>query len=274
LLEERPKLCYLPINQLELWVDANVRKSGGLTNIEDLANNIAKNGLRVPLLTKQRSDKEFKVFSGQRRLTACRIASIKFVPCFIFENITLREAQILSLSENLYRQPMNDDDLSDAATNLLKQLKDVKKVSDALGVSINKVKKYLGYKNVPEPIKEIVRKYKHFTPQKAIDVYSKFPDEKRAIKIAKDMASIKDRSKQAKFYHVVKTSSPTDDVSILRKRAEKLGRMQKFEILLPDIKSKLLEKIAYKRKVTVEDIILQIIEQWTDEYERGMNRPE
>ena len=50
--------------------------------------------------------------------------------------------------------------------------------------------------------------------------------------------------------------------------------MQKFEILLPDVKSKLLEKIAYKRKVTVEDIILQIIEQWTDEYERGMNRPE
>lgn len=274
MLEERPKLRYLKPDWLELWTDANVRKSGGLTNIEDLANNIAKNGLRVPLLVKKIDERYFKVFVGQRRLTACRMIKLEYVPCFIFEKITLREAQILSLSENLYRQPMNDDDLADASHELLLQMKDREKVAKALGVSVGKVKKYLGYKHVPESIKEVVRSRKYFTPQQAIDIYTKFPDETKATKIAKEMASITSRTKRAKYYHAVKTSSPSDDVGKVRKRAEKLGRMMKYEILLPDVKSKLLEKIAYKREVTIIDVILQIIEQWTDEYERGMHRLE
>ena len=268
MIEERPKLRFLPIEQLELWEEANVRKSGGLTNIEDLANNIAEIGLRVPLLVKDRKNGKYLVFSGQRRLTACKIAGLKFVPCFIFENVTLKEAQILSLSENLYRQPMNDDDISDAAFNLLQILHDRKKVALALGVSENKIKKYLGYRHIPDPIKEIVRE-KKITPQQAIDIYTKFPEERKAVNVAKELSLIKSKSPKAKFYHAIKTSSPLDNMQTIHHRAEKLGRMQKFEILLPDVKAKLLEKIAYKRQTTVVDILTQIIEQWTDDYERG-----
>jgi len=271
LLEERPKLRYIKIDQLELWEEANVRKKSVLSNIEDLAHNIAKVGIRVPLLVRDKKNGKYGVFSGQRRLIATKMAKLEFVPCFIFESISKREAQILSLSENVYRQQMTPDDLSDAAFHLFQQLKDRKKVGIALGVSENTVKKYLGYRNVSEKIKEIVSTGK-ITPQQAIDISSKFPDESRAVKVAKELSLIKARGKKAKYYHAVKTASPMDDAKTIHRRAEKLGKIQKFEIILPDSHSKLLEKIAYQRKITIEDILIQIIEQWTDEYEKGLHR--
>lgn len=270
MLEERPKLRYIKIDELELWEQANVRKKQALVNIDDLAQNIKKVGIRVPLLVRDKKDGMYGVFSGQRRLIASRMAELGYVPCFVFETISLREAQILSLSENIYRQQMSPDDISDAAYSLFQQLKDRTKVAKALGVHENTVKKYLGYRNVPEPIKDIVSIGK-ITAQQAIDISSKFPDD-RALKVAKELSSIKARDKKAKYYHAVKTSTPNDDLHEIKKRAEKLGKIQRFEIFLPDSKSVMLEKIAYQRKIAVEDILMQIIEQWTDEYEKGLHR--
>ena len=271
MIDQKPKLQYLQREKLRLWEEGNARKHEVLTNIEELANNISKIGIRVPLLVKKKSETEYLVFSGQRRLTACNMAKIPYIPCVVFETINAHEARILSLSENLYRHAMSEDDISDAALELLNRLKDRESVARALGMSVSTIKKYLGYRHVPESLKELVRK-KKLTPQQAIDIFSKFPNEKSANAVASEMASIKTKNKKAKFYQAMKTSSSSDDVSIIRKRAEKLSEMQVYEIILPDTKSKLLEKIALVRKVNVEDILLQIIEQWTDEYERGVHQ--
>ena len=126
---------------MELWSDANVRKSEVLTNIEDLAGNIRKNGLRVPLLAKQR-DGRYLVFNGQRRMLACKDAKIKKVPCFVFDDIKLADAQVLSLSENLYREAMTKADKSSAAKTLFEKFKDLRRVALALGVKESTVRSY------------------------------------------------------------------------------------------------------------------------------------
>lgn len=269
MIEEKPSFKYVPIEKLKLWEEGNVRKVEILTNIEELASNIAKIGLRLPLLVKKFSEEKYGVFSGQRRLKACEMAGIKYVPCLVFETISAQQARLISLSENLYRQPMNDDDISNATYDLLQKLKTREKVAIALGQSVNKVKKYLGYKRLPEELKDVVRE-KKITPQQAIDIFSKFPEEKKAVTVAKELGSIKTRGKKAKLYHAIKTSATTDDLSTIRKSAEKLEKTIVYEIILPDFKAKLLEKIALQRKVTVEDILQQIIDQWTDRYERGL----
>jgi ParB/RepB/Spo0J family partition protein len=273
LIDDRPKLKWLSIDQLELWEEANVRKSGSLVNIEDLARNIQQNGLRVPLLAKEHTpNKLYLVFSGQRRLTACKMAGKIEVPVFVWEKISLNNARILSLSENLYREAMAIDDISDAADALYQKFdNNLDRVSIALGVKPSTVKRYLGYKAVYDELKELVRQ-KKITAQQAIDIYTKFPEKKRELEIAKELGAIKERNKKTKFHSAVKQSNPSDDIKKIRERADKLIHMKIYKILLPDANYKTIEKIALVRKVSAQDILIDIIEQWTTEYDRGEHR--
>jgi len=116
------------------------------------------------------------------------------IPCFVFKKISLRNAQILSLSENLYREGMTIDDLSDAADKLLHAFKDIEKVARALGVTVPTVKGYLDYKAVFPSLRTMVGRGKgKISAQQAKDIYVKFPDEKRALAAARELAKITDR---------------------------------------------------------------------------------
>lgn len=273
-MEDRPKLRWLKLDWLKLWEEANVRKSGTLVNIQDLALNIKKNGLRAPLLVKEAErDKEYWVFSGQRRLQACDMIKLESVPCLVFEKISLTDAQILSLSENMYREAMNIDDISDATDVLYKKFGDIAKVALSLGVTESKVKSYLDYKAVPDEIKKFVGKGKGtITPKQAKDIYVKFPDIKRAVAVAKELASINSRKKKISFHAAIREATPDDTISELHKKTDKLSHLKKYELLLPDTKSKTIEKIAYAKKITELDLITDIVEQWIDGYERGEHR--
>lgn len=273
-MEDRPKFDYIPLNQLELWDDANVRKSEALTNIQDLALNIKKNELRVPFLVKEIEPKKlYHVFSGQRRLEACRMINYSPVPCFIFKEISLRDARILSLSENLYREAMTIDDLSNAADILLNTFKDISKVARALGVTESTVKGYLDYKSVFPELRAMVGKGKgKISPQQAKDIYVKFRDVHRALAVAKELAKINDRKRKSKMHAAIRQASPDEDIDSIRKRAEKLIHMKSYEIILPDSDYKLVEKIAYVRNIAAEDLLLNIVEKYLEEYERGEHR--
>jgi len=275
-MEDRPELGDIPLEQLELWSEANVRHSEVFVNMKDLAMNIKKTSLRVPLLVKEiKKNKLYKVFSGQRRLEACRMVTYDPVPCFVFKKISVRDARILSLSENLYREAMTIDDLSDAADQLLHAFKDISKVATALGVIESTVKGYLDYKAVPDEIKKFVGKGKGtISPQQAKDIYVKFPDIKKAVEAASELAKINDRKKKKKMHAAIKESTPYDTIKTIIQRAEKAIKMKEYEILLPDSKYKLIEKIAYVRKISSDDLLTNIVYSWLEEYERGGHRIE
>ena len=269
------QLKLIPLKKLELWEEANVRKSNVLENIHDLANNIKQNELRVPLLVKEKEhNKLYHVFSGQRRLESCRMINYSPVPCFVFKKISLREAQILSLSENLYREGMTIDDLSEAADTLLHSFKDISKVATALGVGESTVKGYLDYKAVYPEIRALVGKKGKgkISVQQAKDIYVKFPDKPRAIAAAKSLAKISDRTKKRKYHAAITESTKHDTWGTITQKAEKAIRMKPYNILLPDSKYKLIEKVAYTRKIDAEDLLITIVEKWIHEYEQGEHR--
>src|SRR5438445_6859840 len=146
MVEDRPKLHFIPREQLELWREANVRHSEALLNINELAGSIKKHGVLVPLLVKEEEPrKKYLVFSGQRRFEACKIAELPEVPCFVFKDISERDAKILSFSENLFREAMTAEDKSRAAIELYGKFRDMDKVGIALGVKGGTVRKYLRY---------------------------------------------------------------------------------------------------------------------------------
>ena len=267
MIKDTGKFKPIPLEQLELWEEANVRKHDALQNIEDLAGSIQRNGLRMPLFVKK-GENNYLVFSGQRRLEACRIARLEEVPCFVFEKISLIDARILSLSENLYRESMTKEDKSRAAVLLFEYFKDIDKVAHALGVKPNTVKGYFAYDDIPEELKKFARKDGNLTPKQVEDIYMKFPDMKRALTIANKLSSIKERNAKHKFHAAIRQAAPFDDLKTITERADKLIHMKKYVIHLPDADYKEIEKVASARKIDEEGLLLEIIENWIKEFLR------
>lgn len=276
MIEDRPELWDISIEQLELWEKANVRKTDVLLNIEELAGNIKCYGVQVPLLVKEvERNKKYLVFSGQRRLKACEIAGVSLIPCFVFKNITQTEAKILSFSENLYREGMTMNDKSRAANELFKKFKDMGKVARVLGVkNVQTVRRYLKYDDIPEEVRKFGEKtHGNLSAQEIEDIHFIFPDRDRAVASAKKLATLrKGTVSRRKFHESIRLSHSSDDVRTISKRADKLIRMQTFTIVLPDSRSKTLEKVAHARRMKIEDFLVNIVEQWIDGYLSGKNR--
>ena len=265
-----PKFKTIAREELDLWEDANVRKSEVLTNIADLAGSIRKNGLCVPLLvTPKRGG--YLVFSGQRRLIASKAARLQKIPCFIFKNIELTDARLLSLSENLYREAMTRDDRSNAAKVLFEKFKSIDSVARALGVKAGTVKGYLTYDAIPDELKKFARGG-GLSPKQVEDIYIKFPDIDRAVLIATRLSKIRDRTKKIKMHAAIRQSAPSDDVAMVERRAEKLLRMKTYKIILPDNDYKMIEKVAHIRRIGEEDLLVDIVEGWIQEYNEGGHR--
>ncbi len=268
-MEKDPKLIPISIDKLELWEEANVRKNDVLSNITDLVTSIKKNGIHVPLLVKPK-DGIYKVFSGQRRFEAAQIAKIEKIPCFIFENISLRDAIMLSLSENVLREAMTKEDKSAAASELLKLCKGLDKVAKVMGVSEGTVRGYLRYEDIPQELRDY--KKQGLTSPNIEDIFVKFPNMDDAFAVAKDLAKITDRKKKTAYGVAIRKSTSSDKPSDIRKRATNIEHSKTIKIILADDYYRTLSKVAFVRKRTDEEFTTEIVEDWVDGYHKGEHR--
>lgn len=259
---------YIPVSQLDLWEDINVRKTDVYLNIEELADNIRKIGVQVPLLVKPKGNNKYWVISGQRRLIASKKAGLEKVPCVIRKDIKPLDARIASFSENIYRLDMNDDDKSEAAAILLEELKNEHAVAKRLGVSVQTVRSYLGYRTVPENIKEFVRQHK-MNRDTATKIYKKFKhDPSFAYDVAKDYAEAPKSQKSAVNEAIDKTQ-PTDDLQKLKKNIQEAEQSTPYKIRLPSLTSDIINRLAKQGGTSPSDIIVQIIQKWVTLFKEG-----
>ena len=271
MVKQDQPLEYLHIDDLELWEEANVRKRDPMQNIDELSNNIRQNGVRVPLLVRGKNARgKYGVFSGQRRLFACAKAGIEKIPCFVFDGIRVTQARILSLSENLYRQSMDYEDRSRATEQLLGHFKNRKKVAAALGVDVATVKRYIGYSALPEEIK-LLTKERKITPTTAIDIYTKFVDENKALKVCMELSKIpiREKKKRHSMVFAIKAAKNADTVEKIKKAAKSIEGGVEYNLLLPGKKSKTIEKIATARFTTKEEIATEMLLDRLQQFEDG-----
>lgn len=270
MIDKDPPLKYIKIDKLELWEEANVRKTDPYNELDDLTNNIKKVGLKNPLLVKgENSDGKYLVFSGQRRLMACTEAGLKEIPCFVQEKITIDEARALSLGENIYRLRMNYNDISDATIKLIEHYKSRETVANLLGVHENTVKRYLQYSALPQQIKDLVGS-KKISARQAMDLYTKFPDQEMTLKIARELSRIKTRPQKQKYYYSAKYSKPKETISDIRKRAKKMKPFARYIIEVAPAESEIIQTLAIKRQQRPEEIIVDIIEKALDANSKGI----
>ena len=260
------KIELIPLDKLETWREGNVRKTNVFVDIEDLAKNIQENGLLVPLLVVRKpkpDDDKFWVISGQRRLEACRFVNYTPVDCIELTKMTEEEAMLLSLSENLYRTDMTPDDKSAAVDILYKKFGSMTEVAKKLGVSLATARTYLKYRQVPQPLKDLVSERK-INPGQAVSIYVKFPEEERQVRIAQYLAK-KPPTRKTKTFRAIKQAKPTDDVREIHRVEQKLVKQKRYEILLEPNTAEPIEKAAVAGMTNAEAIIVDILEKWVED---------
>jgi ParB family chromosome partitioning protein len=141
--------------------ELNVRKTlddGGdedETSINDLANDIRTNGLINPLTVRKKNDK-YEIIAGQRRFLASKIIGSKKIPCNII-NVTSEKAEILSLVENVQRNPMTYGDKVNIYSKLYNIYnKDMDKVIRTINISKTTLKKYLALNELSSDVVKLL----------------------------------------------------------------------------------------------------------------------
>lgn len=144
----------------------NVRRERDDGEIAGLAATIREYGVLQPLGVR-RVDGHFALVYGGRRRRAAIQAGLKSVPCVEVEE---REGDRLTfqLLENLQRRELNDMDKADGFASLRQSLQSTHPglrdsslddlTAQTLGLSIRTVQRYLGLRELTEPVRDLVRR--------------------------------------------------------------------------------------------------------------------
>lgn len=104
----------IPIH--EIWVDDEFNCREGITreSVESLVQSIDREGLTFPVDVQSCEEVEnipkgfkFRLVSGFRRLTSCKILGWTSIPARVREGLTERGAAFMNLAENLERKDLN-----------------------------------------------------------------------------------------------------------------------------------------------------------------------
>ena len=145
----------LPLEDLDTS-EFNVRRREITADLDDLAKSMDSYGLYQPIVVTPKGDR-FAVVVGQRRYLAAKQLGWDQMPALILTETPARvQATVLSLSENVQRRDLSPRDKADACVYLREQLGTNRAVAEAIGVTPQTVRNWLGYAAVPEPIKEMV----------------------------------------------------------------------------------------------------------------------
>ncbi len=122
------------------------------TTLVQLADSIRKYGIVSPLLVNKRGN-SYHIICGERRLRAAKIAGIEEVPCLVV-SVEPKELALLSLAENLQREPLNLVDqaflISKLHTNLGFSLVEI---GEGTGLQIEEIERLLSILELPERIR-------------------------------------------------------------------------------------------------------------------------
>lgn len=126
--------------------------------LEALATSIQTRGLLKPIILRPLANGRFELIGGERRLRACRLASIQKILCLV-RKLDDHEARILAMTDN------EQEDLSDYewGVGYQKALQDgtessQRSLARSLGVDVSVVSRRLSLTKLPQDIQDILAK--------------------------------------------------------------------------------------------------------------------
>jgi ParB family transcriptional regulator, chromosome partitioning protein len=151
----------IPLNKLTTS-KTNVRKTGGMDGIEELAASIAAHGLLQSLVVRKAARGKFAVIAGQRRYVALsmlaagdKIPADLPIPCHVVDREA--DATEIGLAENTVRLAMHPADQFEAFRALVDKGADTADIATRFGVSETTVAKRLKLGRVAPTILDAYR---------------------------------------------------------------------------------------------------------------------
>ena len=241
----------------------NVRNSGATEGLEPLIENIKEFGLVQPVTVFKKGDR-YSLLVGQRRFLACKALGEKTIRAFIINPMDEVSRTIVSFAENVHRKSLPYEDsiqvcnkLFDEYTGISTKSK-VKKISKALGISIDLVSKYLEHELVPKEVRKYVDAGK-LTESFAYSVTAAhFPDVDKINEIAKH--AIKMTNAEAERAVEFSKNNPTAKMNEVIANARKPSPLIKLIIHVSPNTMERMKKVSKKRNITIEGFVKNAIQ--------------
>lgn len=256
----------VPLSEIKL-VDANVRSdldsANSKENLRELADSIKENGLLQPIvLSGVFGFPTYDVIVGQRRFRAHELLGETTIKAVFAGEVSKMDALVMSLSENLLRQEMNQADIAEAVTKLYIQLnRDEHAVQRRLGLSIRAIR---GYINVEEQatdeIKQLIKQGKLSMADAKRSIAAAQGSAEKANAIAKSITKLtKHEKSRAVEFGRTNPEATADEIV----KTAKTPRIEETTILTLSKKiAKALKDASQHLELEPEEIIVNAITEW------------
>ena len=134
------------------------RKTFNESSLKELADSIKEYGIIEPVIVKQ-SVKGYELIAGERRTKAAKLAGLETIPAVI-KDFNDQEMMEIALIENIQREDLNPIDEAFAYQKIIELSKMTQEeFAKKFGKSRSYVTNMLGLLNLPENVKELVKKH-------------------------------------------------------------------------------------------------------------------
>ena len=262
----KPKFREIEVSKIYVS-EANVRKMKITPGeLESLVASIKEKGVLQPVVVVQRGDR-YELPVGQCRYLAAKEAGLKKMPAMVYEDLSPVEMRVISAVENLQRINLSEADRAAAVSDLKREFGTNRAVAKALGYSEGWVSYMLGFKGLPDEVKEMVEE-KKLTTQEAASLRHmlKWKPSKEVVEVAKEIAKIpkKDARSRETRKMAVKLAKrmPTLSREELIKRAVRKTSFIKFTVSISDTELDALKRASEDEDEAPEDLAHRIINEW------------
>ena len=208
----------IPLDHIDIPA-RNVRRREITADLDNLAESIAKFGLQQPIVVMRQGDR-YGVVIGQRRYLAFRHLGKETIPAFVLsETLDSTQVSLLSFSENIQRVDLSPRDKAATCSELVSSLGSIREVANALGISHTTVRKWVGYAQVPESLKQLVQPG-GLTVSQATRIWTYVDDEDTARSIAEHIAGEPVKENRDRVLLSAKQLQGNSANAILRRAAE------------------------------------------------------
>jgi len=189
----------IPIDKI--WPNPDQPRKESWGDLEGLKKTIIGRGLvQFPIVIRKDQPKgagRFMLISGERRWRAAKKGGIKKMYCIWRKDIKEKDIFVLSVMENLQRQPLNPLEEARAYERLIKELRGISipDLAQKLGVSAPKIYNALKLLELPNEIQGMVAQ-KVISPVTVSGLHS-IPKKETKIKVARRIASERLTGKEA-----------------------------------------------------------------------------
>ena len=254
-----PQVEFLSLEDIDIS-EFNVRRREITADLDELAKSLDRFGLHQPIVVARKGNR-FAVVVGQRRYLAAKQLGWDQISALILTQPPEQvQAAILSLSENIQRRDLSARDKSDAFVSLLDALGSVAAVAEAVGVTDQTVRNWLGYAAVPEPIKELVQE-RGLTRDQATRIARHVEEPQAAVEIARRVSEAAVKKDRDRILESARELPGRPAATILR-RAEQKQKERRIIFVLPESSALAMEQAESQLGTEASDIAMSATTGW------------